>query len=182
MPGILLNMYTAKCAEEGHCVEPLISLFLLKKNFTAINKHESVFLTKIYEPNENELLLEVKKSITSDFEVDVQVGNKVLSGKRVSTDESGSYFTISFDNYVSYHVINESYANSNPKDEYVFGDFGTFRIFQKSKYMDFILNQTFANEIAQGELVHYGLFAESHIVHIISMHEPKIEIQQSFIE
>jgi hypothetical protein len=72
-------------------------------------------------------------------------------------------------------VINESYDNSNPTDEYVYGDYRTFCIFQKSNYMDFILSQTFANEIYPGELIHYGLFAENHIVHIISLHEPKIE-------
>lgn len=150
------------------------------RNFAAINKHGSVFLTKIYEPDDNELLLEVKRSTTSEFEVDVQVGGKILSGcKEVTIDEYGTYFTISFNNYVSYHVINESYANSNPKDEFVSGDFGTFCVFQKSSYMDFILNQTLANDIYPGELMHYGLFAANHIVHVISMHEPKIEIQQS---
>jgi len=149
------------------------------KHFDAINKHGSVFLTKIYEPGDNELLLEVKKSTTSAIEVNLQVGDKLLSGCReVTIDEYGTYFTISFNNYVSYHVINESYGNANPTDEYVAGDYGTFCIFQKSSYMDFILNQTFANEMYPGELIHYGLFTENHIVHIISLHEPKIEIQQ----
>lgn len=149
------------------------------ENFDAINKHGSVFLTTIFEPNDNELLLEVKKSITSNVEVEVKVGDKILSGCRaVSIDESGTYFTISFKNYVSYHVINESYANSNPTDEYDCGDYATFCIFHKSSYMEFILDQTFANDMYPGELVHYGLFAENHIVHVISMNEPKIEIQQ----
>lgn len=76
-----------------------------------------------------------------------------------------------------YTVINESYANSNPNDEYVSGDYGTFCIFQKSSYMDFILKETFANDIYPTELKHYGLFAANHIVHIISLHEPKIELK-----
>ena len=147
------------------------------RNFDAINKYRSVFLTNIYEPDDNELFLEVRKSTISDFEVDVAVGDKLLSGCReVSIDETGSYFTILFSTYVSYHVINESYANSNPKDEYIPVNFRTFRCFQKSSYMDFILEQTFADVIYPGELMHYGLFAENHVVHIISMQEPKIEL------
>lgn len=82
-----------------------------------------------------------------------------------------------FNEYVSYHVMNESYANSNPKDEYFSGNYGTFCIFQKSNYMDFILKETFANQIYPTELKHYGLFAANHIVHIISIHEPKIELK-----
>lgn len=73
-----------------------------------------------------------------------------------------------------YTVINESYANSNPN---VSGDYGTFCIFQKSSYMDFILKETFANDIYPTELKHYGLFAANHIVHIISLHEAKIELK-----
>ncbi|TKC58543.1 hypothetical protein FBD94_18175 [Pedobacter hiemivivus] len=148
------------------------------ENFEAINKHGSVFLTNLYEPEDNKLLLEVKNSTMSDFEVDVQIGDKQLSGcKEITKDETGTFFTITFNDYVSYHVINESYANSDPKDEYISGDYGTFCIFQTSSYMDFILNETFANDIYPTELKHYGLFAANHVVHIISMHEPKIELK-----
>lgn len=148
------------------------------ENFETINKHGSVFLTNLYEPEDNKLLLEVKNSTTSDFEVDVQIGDKQLSGcHEITIDETGTFFTIMFNDYVSYHVINESYANLNPKDEYVSGDYGTFCIFQKSSYMDFILKETFANDIYPTELKHYGLFAANHIVHIISMHEPEIELK-----
>lgn len=148
------------------------------ENFETINKHGSIFLTNSYEPEDNKLLLEVKNSTTSNVEVDVQIGDKQLSGcKEITIDETGTFFTIMFNDYISYHVINESYANSNPKDEYVSGDYGTFCIFQKSSYMDFILKETFANDIYPTELKHYGLFAANHIVHIISMDEPKIELK-----
>jgi hypothetical protein len=148
------------------------------ENFETINKHGSVFLTNLYEPEDNKLLLEVKNSKTSDFEVNVQIGDKYLSGcKEITIDGTGTFFTILFNDYVSYTVINESYANSNPNDEYVSGDYGTFCIFQKSSYMDFILKETFANDIYPTELKHYGLFAANHIVHIISLHEPKIELK-----
>jgi hypothetical protein len=150
------------------------------ENFELINKHGSVYLTNIYEPDANQLLLEVKKSTTSSVEVDVPIGDQLLSGcKEVTVDETGMYFTISFNHYVAYHVLNESYANSDPDDEYISGDFGTFCIFQRSNYMSFILKETFANDMYPGELKHYGLFAADHIVHIISIHEPTIEIKES---
>ena len=65
------------------------------ENFEAINKYGSVFLTKIYEPHANQLLLEVKKSKTSDFNTDVHVGGKIISGCReVTIDQTGTFFTI----------------------------------------------------------------------------------------
>lgn len=149
------------------------------ENFELINKHGSVFLTNLYEPEDNSLMLEVNKSTISDIEVEVKIGDKLLSGcKEITKDGTGTFFTILFHDYVSYHVINESYANFNPNDEYVAGDYGTFCIFQKSSYLDFILNQTFANDLYPATLKHYGLFAANHVVHIISRYEPKIELKR----
>jgi hypothetical protein len=148
------------------------------ENLEAINKHGSVYLTKISEFNANSLLLEVKKSVTSDHYVDVPVGDNILSQcKEITVDANGTFFTISFNKYVSYHVINESYVNPDPSEEYDAGDFGTFCVFHKSRYLDFILKDTFANDMHPGELKHYGLFAANHIVHVISTHEPKIKIE-----
>lgn len=65
------------------------------ENFEAINKHGCVFLTNLYEPEDNKLLLEVKNSTMSDFEVDVLIGDKQLSGcKEITRDETGTFFTI----------------------------------------------------------------------------------------
>lgn len=155
-------------------------LYLSMVNFEEINKYGAVFLTKLYEPSTNQLLLEVKKSKTSAFEVSVPVGDVLLSGcKEVSIDHVDSFFTILFTNYISYYVINESYANSDPSDEYTSGQYGTFCIFQKSNYMQFILKETFADDMFPGQLKHYGLFASDHIVHVISKSAPEITVIES---
>ena len=129
------------------------------KNFNAINQHSSVSLTRIYEPYDNSLILEVKKSMADEIQHDGKLG---------------LLFTISFGRYVSYHVINESYARPSSSEIYVAGDFCTFCIFPNSRYMDHILQETFAEEIYPSELRHYTLFAANHVVHIISRQEPVI--------
>lgn len=74
------------------------------ENFETSNKHGSVFLTNLYVPEDNKLLLEVKNSTTSDFEVNVQIGDKYLSGcKEITIDGTGTFFTILFNDYVSIH-------------------------------------------------------------------------------
>jgi hypothetical protein len=148
------------------------------ENFKAINKHGGVYLTKIHDFNANSLLLEVKNSIVSDHYVDLQVEDYILSqSKEITIDKNAAFFTIYFNRYVSYHVINESYDNSDPAEDYDAGDFGTFCVFHKSSYMDFILKATIANDLYPGELKHYGLFAANHVVHVISKDEPIIEIE-----
>lgn len=148
------------------------------ENFEEINKHGGVYLTKIHDFNANALLLEVKPSIVSDHYVDVPAEDYLLfQAKEVSIDTTQTFFSIYFNRYVSYHVINESYANSDPSEKYDAGDFGTFCVFHKSSYMDFILKATFANDMYPGELKHYGLFAANHVVHVISKDEPRIEIK-----
>jgi hypothetical protein len=143
------------------------------ENFDAINRYKWVYLSKIKETQENRLLLEVKQSISADFPVQEYI-REVQSGAEDWVDQSKTFFTISFDRYVSYHVINESYAKPNPLTEYVAGDYSTFCIFPRSSYMNYILQETFADEIYPSELRHYCLFAANHVVQVISMYEPRI--------
>ena len=155
-------------------------LYLYMVNFEEINKYGVVFLTNLYEPKTNQLLLEVKKSKTSAFEVSVPVGDILLSGcKEVSIDNDDSFFTILFTDYISYYVVNESFANSDSSEDYTAGEYSTFCIFHRSNYMQFILKETFADEMFPNELKHYGLFASDHIVHIISRSAPAISVKES---
>ena len=143
------------------------------ENFDAINRYKWVYLSKIKETQENKLLLEVKQSIEAELPVQTYK-TEIQKEDEDLVDQSDTFFTISFDRYVSYHVINESYAKPNPLTEYVAGDYSTFCIFPRSSYMNYILQETFANEIYPSELRHYCLFAANHVVQVISMYEPQI--------
>jgi hypothetical protein len=136
-----------------------------------------MYLINFYEPKDNALLLEISECTTSEVREDILIGDKVLSNSHlVSIDKNGTKFNIAFQHYVSYQVMNESYLNFNDWDEYETGKYNTFCIFKKSRYMDFILNETIADYIYPGELKHYGLYCHNHVVHIISTIEPRIEI------
>lgn len=143
------------------------------ENFDAINKYPCVFLSNIKEFQENKLVLEVKQSMGDGLPH--QEDKREIQGREEDLiDQSETFFTISFERYVSYHVINESYAKPNPLTEYVAGDYSTFCILPRSTYMNYILQETFANEIHPSELRHYCLFAANHVVQVISMYEPSI--------
>ncbi|WP_345164908.1 hypothetical protein [Nibribacter koreensis] len=146
------------------------------KNFQEINRYPSMYLTALYEPRDNGLCLEISESMTSETVQDVLINDKVISENRLlSVNENGTKFNISFHRYVAYQVFNESFLNFNDWDEYETGEFNTFCIFKKSRYMGFIKNETIADYIFPDELKHYGVYCQNHVVHIISTLEPVIE-------
>jgi hypothetical protein len=143
-----------------------------------INKTDHLFLTNIYEPNDNSLLLQVKGSVTAEQETDVYVtAEKSIRARAVSIDENAPYYEIYFKHYVSYHVLNESYAGFSEKNLPDLIGFGRIRVFTTSGYMDYILKETFANQIFPGELKHYAVYTEDHVVHVISPYDPVIEME-----
>ena len=134
-------------------------------NFEEINNYGELFLTKLYEPTDNSLEIEVRESFTSPLSTDVIVGEKTI--KECS-------FNISFINYVAYQVLNESFYSFIDNENYVAGKYSTFCIFSESSYLDFILKETYAHEIFPKELRHYGLYCQNHVIHIIALNEPVI--------
>ncbi len=146
-------------------------------NFEKINSFGSFFLTDIHEPRDNSLFLEVKKSLTSEIKEDVVIGNSIFKDvQRILIDDKSDYFTIFFEGYVSYHIINESFSNFNEREgECIRGSF-SFCIYNQSTYLDFILKETYADAIFPDDMKHYCLYCQNHVIHVISMTEPIIEI------
>jgi len=135
-----------------------------------------MYLTDYYEPRNNALFLEITESITSDQTEEVLLGDKKISNcRRLSVNEKGTKFTISFPSYVSFQVFDEGFLSFNDWDEYEAGEYNTFCIFKKSRYLDFIVKETIADHIFPGELKHYGLYSLNHVVYVISAVEPAIE-------
>lgn len=146
-------------------------------NFEKINSFGSFFLTDIYEPEDNALFLEIKKSLISEVKEDVVIGDKTFTDvQRIQVDKKLDYFTILFENYVSYHIINESFPNFNEREGECIGGTSSFCIYSQSTYLDFILKETYANAIFPGDLKHYCLYCQNHVIHIVSMTKPTIEI------
>ncbi|WP_423148127.1 hypothetical protein [Rubrolithibacter danxiaensis] len=144
-------------------------------NFEEINNYGGLFLTKLHEPSDNSLEIEVRESFTSPLSTDVVVGEKTIKDcYEVSINEYGTSFNISFINYVAYQVLNESFYSFRENENYVAGKYSTFCIFSESSYLDFVLKETYADEIFPKELRHYGLYCQNHIVHIIALNEPEI--------
>lgn len=85
-------------------------------------------------------------------------------------------YEIIFDNYIAYQVRNESFCS---KDDYEIKKGNYFILFERSRYLDEIQTITDCSWFEDGsyypgEWAHYGVYANNHIIDVISHQEPVI--------
>jgi hypothetical protein len=140
--------------------------------YDRINTEQNIFLTKIFEPEENSLEFELVVGLISG-----QVENLIIdstdigTSRRIYHDNESDVFKVTFDNYIAYSVINESYENLGGS-QYV-GE--KIRIYSKSNFLDYVKADTFATNEYPGGFKHYAFISQRHIVNVVSTMEPKIE-------
>ena len=141
-------------------------------NYERINSERNIFLIKIFEPEQNTLQFELSIGIVGEL----KKSNKILGidigpTHQILHNANSEVYKITFDKYIAYSVINESYESLGGK-EYT-GD--KIRIYKKSNFLEYIEADTFASSVYPEELKHYAFISLNHIVNVISNVEPKIE-------
>ncbi len=121
-----------------------------------INKYYYIYLSSISEP-EGQLL---KIVITGVNRSDLGEG----SGQNLKSYE------LIFDNYISYCVRDESYANLE-SNEGLEGNLGSC---SESSFLNYIKDSTFAADLMLEPITHYDIICIDHIIDIASFDEPKI--------
>lgn len=79
---------------------------------------------------------------------------------------------LDFESYIGYSVINESFTSWDDYER--FEGKKTFRIYSKSRFLDYISNATFASVEYPGPYLHYGIVCLDHIVNVVTISEPKV--------
>ncbi len=112
-----------------------------------------IYLEKIIEPKENSLRLLINRS---KFNIDLPM------------------VQLEFESYISYSVIDESFSYSIDNSEISKGEL--FRIYTKSRYLDFIKIATNEREdlCPSENYIHYQFLCLNHTVDVISCGEPKV--------
>lgn len=140
--------------------------------YERINTEPNIFLTKIFEPDENSLEFELTMGSISEKTENLIINSKNIGpSQRIYYDNNSEVFKVTFDNYIAYSVINESYETLRGS-QYI-GE--KIRIYSKSNFLDYIKVDTFATNDFPGEFKHYAFISQRHIVNVVSTIEPKIE-------
>jgi len=141
--------------------------------FDEINSHKYLYLVNIAEPEDNSLFLEVKEAHPSGIPEDIQIfGVTLKNTQEVLSNQDSPLYEILFRNYIAYFVTNESYGI--PHENEVFSG-SLFRIYTRSKFLEFILNSTFATKEYPGPLKHFSILCENHIIDVATVDEPGIK-------
>jgi hypothetical protein len=131
-------------------------------------------LREICEPEENSLRLVVEEMRVGDITEDLVVGSVNLGPtRRIEHTEACRVFEISWNTYIAYCVVNESYALGDKADV---SEGRRFRVYSKSRFLDYVRKDTFGDDQYPGPSKHIGISCENHIVNVISVSEPSIRL------
>ena len=139
-----------------------------------INQHQYLYLTEIGESDVNVLRIVVVEAKASSETETIDVGSaKITEVHPIEPDETSCKYEIMFGSYIAYSVLNESFASVGESEEYS-GRF--FRIYSKSRFVDYVRAATFASDDYPGKSTHYEIACLDHIVDIVSVDEPHISL------
>jgi len=134
---------------------------------------KDIFFVGHTEPSVDSLRLFFGRSMTSEVPEPLIIGNTNFGDSySINIDENSPIIQIDFDSYIGYSILNESFT---VWDEYEEFTGKIFRIYTKSRYLDFISNGTFASEDFPGPFKHYGVSCLDHIVDVVSVSEPIVK-------
>jgi len=138
-----------------------------------LNKYKYIYFGNITEPEENELAFTVYEAVVSEQEKDIVFGEATIEGtKEIITTKNSKSYQIYFPSYIAYSVINESYTSA---DEYEQFEGSNYRVYSKSRFLDYVSQDTIATSDYPGPFKHYGFVCLNHIIDIASQDEPIIE-------
>lgn len=127
------------------------------------------------EPATNSLRMYFARCKVSDTPEDLIIGDKIIKGTyQITVDMDLPILQMDFESYIAYSITNESFTSW---DDYEIFDGKAFRIYTKSRYLDFIKEHTFAHQVCGDvypHLTHYGIVCLNHIVNIVSTTAPSI--------
>lgn len=147
-------------------------------NYKDLMDLKDIYLEDIFEIEDNYLRLTLSRSklnkVSDPIIIDANHSIKVDSS--IDIDYSLPIIQLDFNWYIGYSVLNESYT---VWDDYQKFEGKSFRIYNKSRYLDFIKAGTIASVDYPGPFKHYGIACLNHIIDIVSVDEPMIkEIQR----
>ena len=133
-----------------------------------------LFLIDLREASRNSLHVQVAEGQPVGPPKSIKVAGSEISDCTATeiTDES-RVFEIIWNSYVGYSVLNESYATPSDEER---GEGSRFRIYSKSRFMQFMSESTFACDDYPGPTRHYCVGCEDQILHVLSVDPPTVRI------
>ena len=131
-------------------------------------------LRELSEPEDNSLRLVVEEMHVRDEAEELVVGESSFGlTHRIEHTDACRVFELTWDMYIAYSVLNESYARAD--DGEIFTG-RRLRLYSKSKFLEYVRSETWADDHYPGPPKHVAISCESQIVNVISVAEPQVRL------
>ena len=133
---------------------------------------EYLTLRSIEKPDENSVRLVLAEARSSDALMDPDIAGAAIGPVRQNLhDDTGRVFEVTWSNYISFAVTNESY-------QYPTETFSGQRIrrYTRSRFLGFVAHTTFASSDYQGPFEHVGVICLKHRVDVVSTETPQVRL------
>ena len=139
-----------------------------------LNECKWLFRREISEPEDNSLRLLIEEARSGDVPEDITINNVTLQGlRKVEHDSSCRIFEVTWESYISYCVVNESYASVDKPGTYT-GQ--KVRVYSESPFLEYVHSATFASADYPGPYKHVAVLCENHIIEVAATVEPRVRL------
>ena len=131
-------------------------------------------LRELSEPEDNSLRLVVEELHVDDEADELVVGESSFGlTHKVEYTEACRVFELTWDMYVAYSVLNESYVRADDTEAFTGR---RVRHYSRSRFLEHVRSETWADHQYPGPSIHTAIVCENHIVNVISVVEPQVRL------
>jgi hypothetical protein len=141
-----------------------------------------LYLGSIEEPEENQLRIVLLEATTSArigaermaSESDEILRSLLADAEAIVHIEGCKKFELSWENYIGYSVVNESYSNGEPKSSN-----GKGRLlveYERSNYLKYLAEASFATADHPGPYKHWAIYCLNHTIDVAAQVPPKVRL------
>lgn len=139
-----------------------------------LDRCKYLFLAGVSEPEENSLRLLVQEGLRAGEPETWHIGSGSIHGiVPIDVTADSRTFELYWPSYISYTVRNESFCMWDKEEAW---EGSSFRIYTRSKFLDFVANATFATSVYPGPFRHYSVLCADHIIDIASQEPPQAHV------
>lgn len=145
-----------------------------------MNDCRSLFLAEIQEAGHNSLKLVVAEGLPVGEPKSIMLGGVAIPDcTSIEVTDQSRIFELVWKHYVGYAVLDESYASVKDGEQCV-GQ--RFRVYSKSRFLDYMAQATFACDEYPGPTRHYCVGCEDHIVEVLAVDAPVVtRVRQAMV-
>jgi hypothetical protein len=142
------------------------------EHFDELSRCQHLFLDELLEPQTNILRILLIEGKPSRVAVPIEVAGQSLGeGFPVEVDTNSPKFELTWNSYVLYQVMNESFGQQETSKDGVVGTSAS--IYRSSSLLDYVFRRSNASDEFPGKLLHFKIVCADHVVDVISRDRPE---------